>query len=230
MDGLLLVADGIPIIEDCAQAHGAIRNGQRAGSFGVAGTFSFYPTKNLPAIGDAGAVVTSDPELARRMRGLRQYGWSDKYLVAVSGGRNSRLDEVQAAVLHDRLPMLDAWNAARRTVAERYVSGLSALPLELPAVGRDYAAHLFVVELDEREAMRKVLAAAGIETAVHFPIADHLQPGYPAQDPAAADLGCTERSCARVLSLPCFPGMTDDQVDQVIAAIAQFFMDADRSG
>ncbi len=209
-----------PIVEDCAQAHGAARAGRRAGSFGALGCFSFYPTKNLGALGDGGAIVTSDEALADEVRRLRQYGWSKKYEVSVRGGRNSRLDELQAAVLRTKLPHLDAWNARRRAIAARYRAGLADLDILPPAIadGADVA-HLFVVRHARRDALRRALDAAGIASDVHYPIPDHRQ-GVSAQP--ATPLPATEAACTEVLTLPCFPGLAFDAVDRVITVVRAF--------
>lgn len=213
---------GVPIVEDCAQAHGAQRGGVRAGAFGAMACFSFYPTKNLGAIGDGGAVVTSDDALATRVRTLRQYGWATKYRVEHAGGCNSRLDEIQAAFLRAKLPGLDGDNAARIAVARRYQAGLTGLPLALPQwQGNDYVAHLFVVRTTERDALRAHLATAGIGSDVHYPIPDHLQPVRGAG--GGVSLPATERACREVLTLPCFPGLRGAEVDRVIAGVRSFF-------
>ena len=210
---------GVAVVEDCAQAHGAIASGRHAGTFGVAGCFSFYPTKNLGALGDGGAVITSDAQMASRLRALRQYGWSTRYRIEHAGGRNSRLDELQAAFLRTKLPRLPAWNAARVAIATRYRNGLRGLPLRLPdCPGGEYVAHLFVVRCADRDALRSHLAGARIGTAVHYPVPDHLQP-IEQVDGIARHLPMTESACREVLSLPCYPGMTDADVDRVIAAI-----------
>ena len=155
----LTEAAGVPLIEDCAQSHGARAGGRMAGSFGDVGCFSFYPTKNLGAVGDGGAIVTDDEALSGRIRSLRQYGWSRKYVAEITGGRNSRLDEVQAAVLLDKLPHLDRWNRQRREVARRYSEGLAGLPLTLPpSHDEDYVAHLYVIRTDERDRLAGYLA------------------------------------------------------------------------
>ncbi len=168
----------------------------RAGAFGAMACFSFYPTKNLGAIGDGGAVVTSDDALAARVRTLRQYGWAAKYRVEHAGGRNSRLDEMQAAFLRAKLPQLDRGNAARIAVARRYRAGLTGLPLALPQwQGDDYVAHLFVVRTTERDALRAHLAATGIGSDIHYPIPDHLQPVRGAA--GGMSLPATERGLPR---------------------------------
>jgi dTDP-4-amino-4,6-dideoxygalactose transaminase len=217
---------GVAVVEDCAQSHGARRNGRVSGSLGDIGCFSFYPTKNLGALGDGGAVTCRDAELAGRLKTLRQYGWSTKYAVSTPHGRNSRLDEMQAAVLRAKLPLLDGWNTERRRIAARYHEGLSKLPLDLPGpIGEDFVAHLYVLRLREtgqRQPLRAHLQAHGVATDVHYPIPDHRQTAYPA--PAAGpSLDATERACERVLTLPCFPGMSDEQVGQVIEAVRSFF-------
>ena len=209
-----------PVVEDCAQAHGASCAGGRAGSFGACGCFSFYPTKNLGALGDGGAVVTADDALADEVRTLRQYGWTKKYEVSVRGGRNSRLDELQAAVLRAKLPWLDGWNAARGAIAARYRAGLADLGVLLPSVADDGdVAHLFVVRHARRDDLRRALDAAGIGSDVHYPIPDHRQSVRAAPAPSLPE---TEAACAEVLTLPCFPGLTPDAVDRVVAVVQSF--------
>jgi aminotransferase EvaB len=213
---------GVPLVEDCAQAHGARRGGAVVGSVGDVGCFSFYPTKNLGALGDGGAVTCGDPELAARIRALRQYGWSHKYQNDLPGGRNSRLDEMQAAVLNEKLPALDRQNQQRREIAERYGAAFKDLPLQLQAsFGEDHVTHLFVVRLRERDALRSHLQARGVASDVHYPVADHHQ--RVAQTAETLSLPQTEAACAQVLSLPCYPGMPQQHVDQVIAAVSEFF-------
>lgn len=210
---------GIPLIEDCAQAHGARSGDRAAGSFGLASAFSFYPTKNLGGIGDAGAVLTNDETVARNAASLRQYGWGDKYKVERAGGKNSRLDEIQAAVLDVRLRHLDAWNRRRREIAHRYRSGI-AHPAVIcpPQPGENDCAHLFVIRCPRRDALAKHLALNGIATDIHYPLPDYRQAtmnhGY--------SLPITERLAQEVLSLPCFPGLTDIEVDRVIAAVNEW--------
>ena len=206
---------GIALVEDCAQAAGARRNGRRAGSFGDAATFSFYPTKNLAALGDGGAVTTDRPDVAERVRLLRQYGWDRKYRVSLRGGQNSRLDELQAAVLRTRLGRLDELNKRRRSIADRYAKELA------PAVGRfvalkgeDYVAHLAVVVAEDREALRSALDSAGIGTDVHYPIADHQQPAW-SDEYADVRLPVTEHAVTHVLTVPCFPELTEEEIERV---------------
>jgi dTDP-3-amino-2,3,6-trideoxy-4-keto-D-glucose/dTDP-3-amino-3,4,6-trideoxy-alpha-D-glucose/dTDP-2,6-dideoxy-D-kanosamine transaminase len=225
IEGLLSVARtaGVPLIEDCAQSHGARRHGRVAGSFGDLGCYSFYPTKNLGALGDGGAIVTSDEGLATRLRSLRQYGWSRKYHVDAAGGRNSRLDEIQAAVLLTKLPRLDDWNSERREIARRYAHGLSDLPVELPvSLDEDYVAHLYVIRVEERDRLLSHLTGSGIGADIHYPVADHRQTVHAAQG-AHPDLPVTETACARVLTLPCYPGLQRSQQDVVIATVRSFF-------
>lgn len=208
-----LLACGIPIIEDCAQAHGAMLQGRRAGSWGAAGCFSFYPTKNLGALGDGGAVVTDAPDIAQRLKSLRQYGWTTKYVSEVPGGRNSRMDAMQAAILRAKLPHLDVWNGRRRQIARRYDAAFGRQqPMDDSNV-----AHLYVLRSGQREAMRASLAARDIATEVHYPIPDYRQPSVTMQ----ANLPVTEQLCREVLTLPLFPEMTDEEVEGVIRAVIE---------
>ena len=207
----------IAVVEDCAQAHGARSDGAHAGCLGDIGCFSFYPTKNLGALGDAGAITTNDAELAHRVRALRQYGWREKYRVDVDGGRNSRLDELQAAMLRVRLPHLEQENAARRRILSTYVERIRHPEIRVPPPpGEDCVAHLAVVRSAKRESLRRHLHASGVGTDIHYPIADHRQPLT--RDAAAVALPVTERACVEVLSLPCFAAMTSAEVDYVIEA------------
>jgi aminotransferase EvaB len=220
-------AAGVPLIEDCAQSHGARRGGRLAGSFGDLSCFSFYPTKNLGALGDGGAVLTQDDALAARLKALRQYGWSRKYEVATLGGGNSRLDELQAAVLRQKLPHLDRQNAQRRRIASRYNEAFSRLPVQLPpSVGEDFVAHLYVLRTASRDALRTHLADAGVATDVHYPIPDIRQPAF-GNRYAAASLPVSEAACASAVSLPCFPGMPGEHVEHVVEAVLAFFAAAD---
>lgn len=211
----------IPVIEDCAQSHGAMRNGKQAGSFGTIACFSFYPTKNLGALGDGGAIVTSDVVLADRVRKLRQYGWSEKYHVTTAGGCNSRLDEMQAAILRKKLPHLTRWNNERRLIAKRYDEAFAQLPVERPcSSGEDYVAHLYVLRVTNRTSFREYLKARGIATDVHYPVPDHKQPAYPF---SGMPLTVTEEAASTVVSLPCFPGLSDVEIDRVIEAVLEYF-------
>jgi dTDP-3-amino-2,3,6-trideoxy-4-keto-D-glucose/dTDP-3-amino-3,4,6-trideoxy-alpha-D-glucose/dTDP-2,6-dideoxy-D-kanosamine transaminase len=211
---------GLIVIEDCAQAHGALRDGKRAGAWGDLAAFSFYPTKNLGALGDGGMVVVNDASLVERARAIRQYGWGSKYQVVHAGGRNSRLDEIQAAVLCAKLPRLDSWNARRQEIARRYIAGLADCGWGLPAQPDESdVAHLFVVRTPNRDAVRVALAEAGIATDVHYPLPDYCQPAYPGAPDAL--LPVTRDCSAQILTLPCFPEMSDDEVAAVIDACRQ---------
>jgi aminotransferase EvaB len=210
----------IPVIEDCAQAHGATLQGRKAGSFGALGTFSFYPTKNLGALGDAGAVVASCPELASTLRHLRQYGWAGKYDARVRGGRNSRLDELQAALLTVMLPNLDRWNARRCDIGRLYSAGLAESRVIRPRVAdTGDVVHLYVVRTKDRDGFRAFLRQAGIPTDVHFPIPDYRQPAVVPFLHATPHLEATESACQEVVTLPCFPELTDPEVLYIIERI-----------
>lgn len=210
---------GIPVVEDCAQAHGAQRGGRKAGAFGDIACFSFYPTKNLGALGDGGAIVTSRQDLADRVKQFRQYGWSSKYSVALAGGRNSRLDEMQAAILRVKLPLLDQWNERRRDIASRYSRGISNPKVVTQGIhGSEYVAHLYIVRTTERDELKQHLMASGIPCDVHYPVPDYAQSAYCDLFPHK-HLPVTERACAEVLTLPCFPEMTDAEVDTVIGCV-----------
>lgn len=209
---------GVALIEDCAQAHGAVVGGQRVGTFGDAGCFSFYPTKNLGGIGDGGAVVANDAGVAERARRLRQYGWSAKYKVDAPAGTNSRLDAVQAAVLSALLPHLEADNARRREIAATYSKLLRADITKPTIAGNAYVAHLYVIRTPNRDSLRRHLAGLDVGTDVHYPIPDHRQAVLQA-DYSNVRLPMTERLAEEVLTLPCFPEMTDDEVAHVIDAV-----------
>jgi dTDP-4-amino-4,6-dideoxygalactose transaminase len=218
----LAAARRVPLIEDCAQAHGARLEGQHAGTFGFLGCFSFYPTKNLGALGDGGAVIAQDEALATKLRALRQYGWQRKYRVDWPGGRNSRLDELQAAVLRHRLPALNGDNRRRRDIAARYARLISNRFLEVPKRDSESdAVHLFVVTTRHRDALAAHLAAAKIGCDVHYPTPDHLQPGWtPPTD--VSPLPITEQLAREVLTLPAFPAMTEEEIARVIDACNSF--------
>ena len=213
-------ARGIAVIEDCAQAHGAQRAGQRAGSFAQIGCFSFYPTKNLGALGDGGALITRDAALAKRLRALRQYGWTHKYQVDLPHGRNSRLDEMQAALLSVKLPGLDADNQRRRSIAQRFDAGIGHCEIRLPSgrAGLDDVVHLYVLLCPRRAALRAHLAECGVHSAVHYPLADYQQPAWR----SAVHLPHTEQATAQVLSLPCHPALNDEEIARVINAVNSF--------
>ena len=210
----------LALIEDCAQAHGAARGGRKAGTFGAVGCYSFYPTKNLGALGDAGALVTNDAALAARLVELRTYGWRGKYRNATDGGMNSRMDELQAAVLRVKLPHVDAWNARRREIAQRYATTIAHPDIALrKAVPGDDAAdvvHLYVVRTKARESLRAHMTAAGVATDIHYPVPDHRQAAW--ADGTSPTLPRTECACDEVLTLPCYPELAEAEIAAVAAA------------
>lgn len=227
MDAIVTIArrHDLKVIEDCAQATGARYHGARVGSIGDAGCFSFYPTKNLGAIGDGGMVVTSDADVAARFRRRRQYGW-DEQRRAGQTGFNSRLDPIQAAVLAAKLPSLDSDNARRRAIAARYGKGLAGLPLTTPSARPEDEPvfHLYVIECLSPPVLMKHLDERGIGSAVHYPIPAHRQDGYASHVVVSPDgLPATERLASQVLSLPMYPELADGDVDRVIAAVRAFF-------
>lgn len=205
-------ARGLPVVEDCAQAHGATLGGRPAGSFGVASAWSFYPTKNLGALGDGGMVTTSDAALDARLRRHRLYGYATRN-DAEGPGLNSRLDELQAAFLSRRLARLASGNARRAALASRYREGLRDA-LELPPALPGDAHHLFVVRHPERDRLRSALAARGVGTDLHYPRAVHEQPAFARF--VRVPLPVTERAMAEVLSLPLYPELRDDEQETVI--------------
>lgn len=212
-------ARGVPVIEDCAQAHGAMLHGQKAGSFGDIGCFSFYPTKNLGALGDGGAIVTGRADLAEGVRQLRQYGWSGKYHADLAGGCNSRLDEIQAAVLRVMLPMLDQWNGRRREIAARYTRGITHPAVTTPAIhAEEYVAHLYIIRTAGRDNLKQHLAGAGISSEIHYPVPDYAQASCRHLF-KGIELPATLQACSEVLTLPCFPEMSDSETDMVIAHV-----------
>jgi dTDP-4-amino-4,6-dideoxygalactose transaminase len=208
---------GVKVLEDCAQAIGSERAGQRAGSIGDAAAFSFYPTKNLGALGDGGAITSDDAGFAEAIRSLRQYGWESKYTVGRTGGRNSRLDELQAAVLRVRLPLLDEGNARRREIHKRYAASSSHRFFGVD--DGSFVAHLAVLEVADRDRARAALEAVGIMTDVHYPIPDHRQP-VRAEHRLAGSLAVTEELAGRILTVPCFPELTDSEVDRVCEGLS----------
>jgi dTDP-4-amino-4,6-dideoxygalactose transaminase len=213
---------GLALIEDCAQAHGASQDGQRVGTFGDAATFSFYPTKNMGALGDGGAVVLADPARATEVAALRQYGWHRHY-ISDTAGVNSRLDELQAAILRVKLRHIDAQNGRRRTIAARYDDALAASTLIRPArrPGAQHVFHLYVVRSAQRDQVQIRLREAGIGSGIHYPAPVHLQPAYDGRVAIGpTGLAQTERAAREVLSLPLYPELTDEQVGRVCEALA----------
>lgn len=222
MDALrdIVKPHGVVLIEDAAQAHGAIYRGRPCGTLGDAAAWSFYPAKNLGALGDGGAVTTNDDALAASLRSLRNYGSATKY-VHERQGSNSRLDELQAAVLRTKLPHLAQWNSARRAIARRYDEAFASANVLGPGVAHDvlHAWHLYVVRSEERDAMRAQLAQHGIECHVHYPIPPHRQGAYAHTALSRRVLPVTEQLSATALSLPLSPTMTMDEADRVIDAV-----------
>lgn len=226
IDAIVALGDraGVPVIEDACQAHGAQLNGRRAGSFGLASAFSFYPAKNLGAFGDGGMLVTNTAEIAQTVRMLRSYGQKSKY-EHVTLPLNHRLDTVQAAVLRVKLPHLDQWNARRQYLADAYREHLAGLPVRLAPADPEgrHVYHLFVIETEQRDALKAALAAQGIETGIHYPIPLH-------QQLALKDLGYrpgafpnAERLAAQSLSLPMYPEMSLEQLELVTSGIRTYF-------
>lgn len=214
------------VVEDASQAHGALFNGKRVGTFGAASAFSFYPGKNLGAYGDGGAVATDNPEIAKKVRALRNQGCVERYDHTYLG-YNGRLDALQAAVLLAKLPHLDKWNQMRREIAEKYLANLAGLPITLPPV-RDPAEpvwHLFVIEVapETREDLIVFLAGKGIATGKHYPIPVHLTPAFNFLNLSEGSYPAAERLAASAVSLPVYPGMTSEQVEVVVEAIKEYF-------
>jgi dTDP-4-amino-4,6-dideoxygalactose transaminase len=215
----------LTLIEDCAQACGGRYHGRRLGSIGDIGCFSFYPTKNLGAIGDGGIILTGDKKTAERARRLRQYGW-DETRQTREAGLNSRLDPLQAAILHAKLPHLDTNNARRAAIAQRYERGLRGLPITTPKQRGDaqHVFHLYVIACAQRDALMAYLSERHIGCAIHYTAPVHRQGGYAElviMPPGG--LPVTERICQKILSLPLYPELTDADVDRVIATVRSFF-------
>ena len=218
----LAAKHNLQVIEDAAQAHGAEYRSKRVGALGSVGCFSFYPSKNLGAYGEAGAIVTNDEELATRLRLLRDHGSTSKYAHAIVG-YNFRMEEIQAAVLNVKLPHLNKWNDGRRANAARYYEVLTNSELILPRE-MDYARHVYhvyAVQSDHRDELQRRLTAAGVQSGVHYPIPIHLQPAYASLGYKPGSLPVTEQLAERVLSLPMFPELTEEQIDRVSDAVAE---------
>ena len=212
---------GIKVIEDCAQAIGGTYDGRRAGSLGDTATFSFYPTKNLGGAGDGGAVVTNDAQIDTRVRSLRQYGWEEHYRIRDGLGRNSRLDELQAAILRIGLRRIDALNERRREVIGQYRRAVEGSHLQIvTGAGCETVAHLAVARTGDRSRLRARFDADNVRTDVHYPIPDHLQLGLaaPARQTVLSE---TERAAGEIVTLPCFPEMTQDEVGRVCELLAR---------
>ncbi len=217
LDGVLAIArrHNLVVIEDAAQAHGARYKGTRAGAFGHAAAFSFYPSKNLGALGDGGMITTSDDRAAEKLRLLRNYGQRVKYYHSIAG-TNSRLDTLQAAVLSIKLPHLDGWNAARRRHAGAYTARLAAhVQTPQAAAGVEHIYHLYVIQIDNRSAVDQRLRARHIHTGIHYPVPAHLQDACSSLGYKAGDFPVTEAAASRILSLPMFAELTSTQIDYV---------------
>jgi dTDP-4-amino-4,6-dideoxygalactose transaminase len=212
---------GVAVIEDCSQAHGATLDGTKVGNMGQVACYSLYPTKNLGALGDGGVLTTDDAALADSIGAIRQYGWKERYISA-GVGVNSRLDELQAAILRVKLTVLDANNARRQAIAEAYDAALAGGPLVAPMrrAGAGHVFHQYVLRVPERASVMARLRAEGIATAIHYPQPVHLQPAYVGRTPMGP-AGCAEtaRAAGEVMSLPMFPELTDAQVEQVCGAL-----------
>ena len=224
LEAIAAKCQGIPIVEDTAQAHGAMLDGRRLGTFGAAGCFSFYPTTNLGAMGDGGAVVTDDEEVAAMVRSLRHHGSdpadANRHLHV---GRTERLDNLQAAILRIKLRTLDADNDHRRWAADQYRERLAGLPLQLPPQDPQNGTsvhHLFVIEVDDRDRVREGLRERGVLAGIHYPTPVHMQPAWRDLGYAEGDLPVTERLAGRILSLPIFPGIEEAEVVRVVDAVA----------
>jgi len=215
---------GVRVIEDCAQAHGATYRDKRVGSWGDVACFSFYPTKNLGAIGDGGAVVTNDPALAEKVRSLREYGWSSERNVSDVSGWNSRLDELQAAILRVKLEHLDEDNKQRRKIAALYDELLrdSDLVLPLRRVDGSHVFHLYVVRSTERDELLARLRGEGIGASIHYPVPVHLQPAYADRLASAGSLPNTEGAAREILSLPIYPELTEAEIQKVAEACVSY--------
>lgn len=227
MDGIRAFANlhNLSLIEDCAQAVGAIYKGNRVGSIADAACFSFYPTKNLGALGDGGMVVTADAEIAKNVRQLRQYGW-DEHRQTTGIGVNSRLDEIQAAILAVKLQNIDDDNARRSALALRYSEGLAEIPVITPVTRPDssHVFHLYVIDCDNRDGLKSHLESAGIGAGIHYPIPIHKQTGYSNKVTIPKEgLPVTERLAERILSLPLYPELGSEDVDYVIANIRSYY-------
>lgn len=215
---------GIHLIEDCAQAIGARSATHQAGSFGAMGCFSFYPTKNLGADGDGGMVVTKDDALAKKLRMLRVHGIERRYYHDLHGF-NSRLDELQAAILRVKLKHLDAWNHRRRAIAERYTSGFAGLPVATPvtAPGNHHIFHVYAIQTNRRDELQQHLERNGVPTLIYYPLPLHLQKVYADCGWSEGDFPVSEATSKQILPLPMYPELTDAQVDYVVRTVRGYF-------
>jgi dTDP-4-amino-4,6-dideoxygalactose transaminase len=223
MTGVMQLATkhGLWVVEDCAQAHLAEHGGQKVGTFGNAATFSFYPGKNLGAMGDAGAIVTNDPALARRMAMFARHGGLRKGDHVIEG-INSRLDGLQAAILNVKLPHLRRWTEARQRIAQQYISEMNAVATPVTGPGNSHVYHLFVVMSDQRDALSAHLKSNGVDSAVNYPVALPFVPAYDRFSSGPSDFPNAHANQGRILSLPLYPEMSEEQVAAVIAAVRSF--------
>lgn len=222
--GALAERHGVRLVEDCAQAHGARFEDRPAGSFGVAACFSLYPTKNLGALGDGGIVVTGDEALAAELRAIREYGWRGRRYVSERTGLNSRLDEVQAAILRVKLTRLACDNERRRAIAERYDAAVRGTAVAPPTRDRRavHVFHQYVVRTPRRDRLRAALESAGIGCNIHYPVPVHLQPAYRGRLPIGpTGLAATERAAGEILSLPMYPQLSEGQVDRIAETLSE---------
>ena len=218
----IAASNNLLLFDDCAQAHGAAVNGKKVGSWGNASGFSFFPTKNLGCLGDGGAVTTADLEIARRLKLLRNYGSEKKYYNELEGD-NSRLDELQAAILRVRLPKLEANNQARRKLAEHYSETLKDLPIRMPDYSKHSVYHIFPILVDDRDSLQRYLQDNGIGTLIHYPLAPHHQQCYRGYGWAKRSLPITEQIAREELSIPLYPGLTEAMQTYIIEKIHAFY-------
>jgi dTDP-4-amino-4,6-dideoxygalactose transaminase len=219
----LCKSSGVLLLEDCAQSHGAKIDGKSAGTFGDAACFSFYPTKNLGSMGDAGAVVTNNDAIAQKIRSLRTYGWADKYVINLRNGKNSRMDEIQAAFLFEILPHLDDENLRRREIANRYLKEIKSQKVALNHnLDTSYVVHLFVVQCKQRSEFMSHLAKFEIGSGIHYPVPDHLQKAWQGLFKVNLALTATEFLAQTIVTLPCHPYMMEQDVTRVISAVNNF--------
>lgn len=226
MDEILKLAKNysLKVVEDCAQAHGAEYKGRKVGTFGDAGCFSFYPSKNLGAYGDGGMVITNDAELNYSLKLLRNYGQEKRYFNIIKGF-NSRLDEIQASILRFKLKELDKWNAARITLAEKYTKNFKDLPLICPKVNQDskHVFHLYVVRVGNRKKFMKYLKSNGIDILIHYPTPIYLQPAYKELQINEGDLPITEKVSKEIVSIPIYPELEKTEIDYMIDKVKKFY-------